>query len=198
MTLFLYLFLQFASLVASNQPAICTINSSSKLWIEGTSNVKGFSCFNESIISEPPKHIVFEKTSEGYLFKNLKMRIPGEHLDCGNRIMNKDLQKALLCEDYPFIELTLNNAVILPTYDEKPMGQLWEVSGHLSIAGTSRKVKLLVESQNLSSSSIHLKSKYGLMMSNYGITAPEPMMGLVKVHDKIVIHFDLILSMAIG
>jgi len=58
------------------------------------------------------------------------------------------------------------------------------------------KVKLLVESQNFSGSSIHLKSKYWLMISNYGIKAPEPMMGLVKVHDKIVIHFDLILSMA--
>jgi hypothetical protein len=194
----LLLLIQLSLTLPPNQPAVCKIEPESKLWIEGSSNVKSFSCFNESIIKEAPKQVNFEKTSDGFVFKNLTLQIPGQRLDCGNKLMNKDLQKALLCEEYPFIILSLQKAVILPNYDEYPISQLWEVSGQLSIAGTNRNVKLVVESKSLPGSNLQLKSKYGLMMSNYGISAPEPMMGLIKVHDKITIHFDLILKMAMG
>jgi polyisoprenoid-binding protein YceI len=164
----------------------------SKLFLEGESNVNEFTCdCNQQFV---PMKAAFEldldkRTAD---FSNMRLQIKTAGLDCGNKTMNKDLQKTLHEDKHPFIEVILNKVYL--NASKKPLNQYWThylADTHLKMVGKSHAIKIPVMAKRVGANTYQFKSFYEIRLSDFGIEAPTALLGLVKVSDVFVIHFDL-------
>ena len=151
----------------------------SRVWIEGTSTVNSFTCESESV--EGSGLLSGSRTAA------VEVRV--DTLDCGNSRMNKDLRKALQAKEYPIIRFDVSRV------DAEDIGSETfgiQTTGSIAIAGVTQPFDLSLEGIREPSGAIRITGSTALKLSSFGIEPPTAMLGLVKVHDRVVIHFDLV------
>ncbi len=171
------------------------ILQSSRIYVEGTSNVTSFTCTCTCVQSFPRLQFEMNVRENGYRaeFDESTLSIRTKALDCGNRGMNRDLYSALEADKYPAITLSLQEAA-LPTGAQLASGGGWaHINAHakLTIAGVTRNIKLPVRASQTGPHSYRFISKRSIKLTDFNIEPPTAMLGLVKVDDEIEINFDL-------
>lgn len=169
----------------------------SRLYLEGSSNVNQFKCRCEE--SFPAATFSFESDESNLgkvKFADTRLAIKTRNLECGNRMMNKDLQRALNAEVFPQIAIQLSEAIFKSTYTfpDKVHANWTPMTAQtfISIAGQTRKVALDVQVQKTGHDRYRFTASKDLLMSDFGITPPTALLGLVKVDDRIRINLDLV------
>lgn len=110
-------------------------------------------------------------------------------LDCGNGSMNRDLRAALRSEQHPSIRFEVSRLDL----ESVGSGRLRvETTGRLIIAGVEREVSITLDGRRHSDGHIRSNGSTPLTLSSFGIDPPTALLGLVKVHDHVVVHFDLV------
>lgn len=99
--------------------------------------------------------------------------------------MDKNTWRALESKLYPEITFSLDR------YTVKDEGV--EAKGKLSIHGVTKDV-VLTGVLGVENEGVHVKGKYGLKMSDYGVKPPVIMLGAIKVKDEISIAYDFTLA----
>ncbi len=62
----------------------------------------------------------------------------------------------------------------------------------VTIAGVDKRVELQVKARKLKNSSFQFAAATDLNLTDFKLEMPRPLMGMIKVNDKITIHLDLI------
>ncbi len=171
----------------------------SRLFLEGSSNVNQFKCRCEE--SFPAASFAFENDENSFgkiKFFDTRLAIKTRNLECGNKMMNKDLQRALHAEAFPYIAIQLSEAFfrVENTFPDK-IHQKWTpmtAQTFISIAGQTRKVQLDVHVQKTGNDRYRFTAAKDLRMTDFGITPPTALLGLVKVDDRIRINLDLAIA----
>ena len=186
-----YLFLLLMTQViapAGSDALLIEILPQSKVSLLGSSNVNTFTC----AASVPPASMLVQVTSlpgsQRYNLRNATMQLPIATLDCGNRIMNKDLKKALNAEVYPSIELLVKSVALLQE-DEA------EVGIDLTVAGCQKPTALRAEISTSSGGELLISGSLPIEMLDFNIEPPTAMLGMVQVKSEILIHFRLALNL---
>ncbi|NQV74277.1 YceI family protein [bacterium] len=171
------------------------ISPLSQLQIEGTSSVNSFTCF----ASEIDGGGTFNRASKGadVAHKTIAMTIPVGTLDCQNRRMNSDLSEALKSDQFPLILFKLTSVKTLGQKRATDIEQegpifLIEATGVLTLAGASRTIVFKLEGLTDSDQRMIGKGSLALKMTDFGVTPPTALFGLVKAKDDITIRFNLI------
>jgi hypothetical protein len=166
---------------------------SSVLYLTGDTNVKGFTCQCEQKF-EPLSYQMEQRGESNYQFSATHMRIPIRSLNCGNRMMNRDLFAVLKADQYPNIVIEPLSFDIpqLPT-DTHTWVEL-TAKTRVSLAGVTKAIVLPVKICRLSDERWKIRSYKTLCMHDFGIDPPTAMAGLIKVRDEIDIHFDLVVE----
>lgn len=173
------------------------LDSSSRLSIEGSSNVNKFMCLcNEQF---PRMHIRYDRAegNTAFRFSNATLHVRAKSLDCGNQAMNKDMYETLLADKHPNIRIELQR-VQLPAPEALSRINEWtllKANAQLTIAGITQPVVFEVQAMRLATDRIRLTSVKEVRMTDFGMAPPRVLMGLVKVHDTIRIHLDLFVVM---
>lgn len=178
--------LLFPAVLAFDSPAGYSYGSGSRVWLEGTSTVRGFTCeagrIDGGVTGERAATIADLQSA----VQAANLAIPVATLDCGNRTMNGHMYKALEVEDHPFInyrhsshQVAANGAVTM--------------NGTLTIAGGSQQVRLTGQVTEQSAGVMKVAGRYELKMTDYGVRPPTLMMGTMKVHDPVTVHYELML-----
>jgi polyisoprenoid-binding protein YceI len=181
-----------ASVVARGQDARVAVSPDSKLWIDGTSNLHGWTCrattldasididaaLAAQIATAPPKAL-----------KRVQVKVPVKSLKCGHDAMDNNLYKALKADEAADI------TYILATFDAAPgeakdMFTLHTV-GTLSVAGTERKVEMDVVATRLPDGSVIAKGVVPIKMTDFGIKPPTAIFGRLKTGDEVKVGFEL-------
>ena len=100
----------------SAPPVNITLETGSKLWLNGTSNVKDFKCDAGELTSTV--------TTNGAVVATAKVTVPVAQLECGNGKMNEHMRKALKSDTNPNIEFAMTSYKIdgaKPSYDVSMM-----------------------------------------------------------------------------
>jgi len=186
----------FGALSASAQSY--TVSPNSQLQIEGTSSLNSFTC----IASEIEGSGSMNTSSRGadVNAEDVTLVIPISRLDCQNRRMNSDLKDALKEDTYPDIQFVLTSVKPLHSADTPAVNtsasvvrfHLIEATGQLSLAGVTKTVSLAVEGYTDSSGKIHGLGSVPFLMTDFGVTPPTALLGLVKARNEITIRFHLI------
>ena len=151
----------------------------SNLVIEGSTNVNTFNCvFDIDLISDWKK-VNYISNDNLLNFLNLSLHLETEGFDCGNKRMNSDFQDLLMCEQYPEIEIQINQVEFFSEEYSKAFISV-------KLAGKVNHYDLPVQINK-----DRFKGKFTLNIRDFGLEPPQKALGLIQVDEKIEIRFDL-------
>ncbi len=105
------------------------------------------------------------------------------------RIMDNKTKDAFKYEKNPYITFVLTNATV------KADGSI-DATGNLTMAGTTKAVKLAAKTKVLGTGDVQLTLTHNLKMTEYKMEQPTAMMGTITVGDEVTVLFDLTLAPA--
>ncbi len=178
---------------------VVSIDPASELMLYGSSNVNKFKC--ECTDQFPRSTVKFNKGKNGTTatFSNAILDLGVAALDCGNKMMNKDLQRTLKGDEHPRIRIEL---VQVKQLDDKKMTDgAWVtqvVEAGLTIAGVRKTIDLSVRAQQTEAGRFRFVSDKNILMTDFGLTPPRALMGTIRVNDLIRIHMDMLVDVEKG
>lgn len=188
-------------MASSNSPvaSYCLeVVDGSRLYLEGSSNVNTFTCECESMDKLPPLQLKMQELQhrKGAYFKNARISIRTQTLDCGHRGINRDLYESLKSSQHPTISLALDEVHWKSegALDGKSAWQWLTACAELTVAGVTREVDLTVKARQLRHKTFRFVSKHRIRMTDFGVVPPTAMFGAVKVDNEVDLHFDLIVQ----
>lgn len=166
----------------------------SKVWIEGSSTINDFICGTQ--IVEGYGYVLKESDSldEEPGTNEASLSVKVFTLDCGKERMNDDMYEAMKADEFPFIKFELTSAEEIKNDKMKKNNFDIKVTGDLSIAGKSNSISMIMNVKKLRNETFRVTGSRELMMKDFDITPPSAFWGLIKAHDEIVVHFDLIVA----
>lgn len=166
----------------------------SKLWVEGGSNLHGWSCKASSIDAAIDVDEAFLKTTAiaPTLLKKVTVKVPVRNLKCGHGGMDNNLYKALKADDTPEISYILAtfNVVEGATADSFTV----KAVGALTIAGTEKSVKIDVNAARLPDGGVKAEGELPLLMTDFGVKPPTAMFGTLRTDNKVTVKFSLLVG----
>jgi polyisoprenoid-binding protein YceI len=169
-----------------------TLAPQSKLWIDGTSTVRKFTCKASAFtidVDAAPGAIGAVLAGEKAV-RTVAVKVPAEKMDCGNGTMNEHMLKALKATDAPTIEFTLTS------YDvaKGTTGVQGTLRGSLALGGTTQPVAVPAQATEAGAGLLRVTGAYELHMKTFGLKPPSLMMGTMKVGEAVTVNFDLLLK----
>ena len=164
----------------------------SRLWIDGTSTVRSFSCkageVNAVVDANGPSAIAQLLTGDKGV-KAVHVTIPAERLDCGNGTMNEHMRKALKIADNKTIEFRLTDYDVV----RRAEGIAGTINGTLKLGGVTKPITMKAEGKP-EGGMLHITGHYELDMTDYGLKPPTLMFGRIKVGETVKVNYDLLLK----
>ncbi len=170
------------------------INPKSVLKLDGKTNVNGFTCSCDETFQ--PQQLIVEPPADGSLttaFHSATLKLKIKSLDCGNKIMNKDLQKALHANEHPYITIELKKV------EQDKCNRLTELKDwikmkaltKISLNGVSKDYWINITAKKTGPSQYRFIGTKSINMTDFCVTPPVALMGTIKVKDAITINLDL-------
>jgi hypothetical protein len=167
---------------------------SARVTISGTSNVHAYSAWTSTVrlvgaqvataVSGPN---FWELVTKPGGLEGFEVAIAAATLSSATDGLDKNMHKALRVTEYRDITFRL----IRLEAREAP-GALQAV-GMLQIAGVSREVTLPLKTA-LKAGVLTVTGELPLLMTDYGITPPKAMLGMLKTDPKVVVTFEVVLA----
>lgn len=178
-TLLLVLFVSTGNLLAQSTDYKMLDKSSMK--IEGTSTIHDWHAEVEEINTD----IAITEDSTGSVVDSFSMTIPVKSIESGKGGMNSKIYDALKEKKHPEIMFELKSTEAAQDSDSL------NVSGTLTIAGSSRDITLPVLSSKASDGSYKFAGSYEINMKDYEVDPPSAMFGTIKSGEKVTVSFEL-------
>jgi hypothetical protein len=177
-----------------------TIDPVSRVWLDGSANVVDFKCVAGIIESTGFLHdmnmqLLQSGAGRPHGEVELQVRIPVNQLNCGKAPINRDMRKTLNADQFPVITYSLGDSRLMCcTDDTLPQTMEIETFGELTLSGVTRKERIIVSGQFIGTYQLRITGSHVINMSDFGLEPPSPMMGLIKVNDKMIVNFDVIIT----
>lgn len=171
------------------------VQPGSRLWIEGRSTVNSYSCEAQKVegygVLKDRAQQNIEAEEDGGPVR-VEVVVPVQSFDCGKSRMNDDLYEAMKADAYPEIAYELVAVTLKARPDTSGGWYQLLAEGQLSIAGVERRIETPVEGRRLSDGRLRATGSVPLKMTDFGVEPPTALFGLIKAHNRIEVHFDLI------
>jgi polyisoprenoid-binding protein YceI len=168
------------------------VSPESKLWVEGTSNLHGWSCKAEKLdasVDVDAAAAAQLSTAAPKTLKRVVVKVPVKSLKCGHGGMDDNLYKALNADASPEITYIMASFEAA-TGDAKDAFTLHTL-GTLSIAGKENKISMDVEATRMADGTVKAKGVVPIKMTDYGIKPPTAIFGRLKTGDEVKINFEI-------
>ena len=168
------------------------IEQGSRLYLNGSSNVNEFTCDCEDQLGG---QVLDVERNGGYArFRNVELQLNARNFNCHNRKIDHDMQLALKASQYPHIKITLVDTWQNPKCLEGTCKEWFDVKANikLTITNVTKLQTIPAQAKMLGPNRFQLRGENALQMSDFGISPPEAMFGMIKVNDRISFHFDLL------
>jgi hypothetical protein len=164
----------------------------SRLWVDGTSTVRSFSCKATVVdaVAEPgSKNAIASVLGGESAVKSVTLTVPTEKMDCGNGTMNGHMMKAIKAKDHATITFKLDSY----TLGKGAAATAATLKGSLTLGGVTKPITLEAALTPGANGALRVAGAYELNMKDYDLTPPSLMMGTLKVREKVTVNFDLAL-----
>jgi YceI-like protein len=174
-------------------PTAIDMQPESKVWVEGTSSVRGYKCnavaMNATLQSAGGGAVQAILAGEKAV-GGADLTIDVAQLECGNGTMNGHMRKAIKAEANPAILFKLTSYELTKNADTLRIA----MTGDLTLAGTQKTITLQALAKDGGNGTLLVEGSHELNMRDYGINPPKLMLGTLKVHDKVKVGFSLLLK----
>lgn len=174
-------------------PLRLAVRPDSRLWLEGSSNVRDWRCeatsLDASVDIDDAVHAVGSTAAR---IRGVQVRVPTHALTCGRSQMDHIMYKALHVDDAPECRQIVGRFdVVSAAAGARPT---LVMQGTLRIAGRERVVRMPVELEEQADGSVRAKGALPILMTDYGISPPTALFGVLRTENRIVVKFDLLVD----
>lgn len=164
------------------------INSSSNLIIKGNSNVNSFACKTDSYTRFDTIEYVVNTKDQSIDFLRNEMILLVNEFDCGNAMMTQDFLDALNYKESPFLKINFNrlSGIEWASPDDVVLGDV-----KITLVGVDKNYKIAFKVGGNTKSLISLSGKQKVLFSDFGLTPPSKMMGLIRVREELEVEFKI-------
>ncbi|HCD52754.1 MAG TPA: hypothetical protein DEQ34_09925 [Balneolaceae bacterium] len=167
-----------------NRESNSIILESGKLKINGTSNVNDFECvYDEEIEEDETKHYV-DVQEATYEISGDELILEVDSFDCGKKVINRDFRKTLKSDKYPNINVEL---VKVFRVDGAPS----QADVAITIAEVTNTYRVTLHDVSIEEESAVIGGTQIVKMTDFALTPPTALFGLIKVNDELEINFTL-------
>jgi polyisoprenoid-binding protein YceI len=166
----------------------------SKLWVDGTSTVRSYSCRATSLqgsVTAAGSEVGLAIAELQKAVRTVEVSVPVQSLECGNGTMNGHLRNALKMQTSPTIKFQLSQYDVIPGGATEGTVKL---KGNLTIAGQERPITIDATLAAEADGTLRVKGSKEILMSEFGVRPPTLMLGTLKVRDRVVVNFDVVLK----
>ena len=166
------------------------IEKDSNLYVEGRSNVSRFCCHVTEYLRPDTLCFYREALRSSVLLVKGGLTIDVNRFDCQQQYMKKDLLKTLKANEFPELK------IVLQTIDNFS-GSIKNIKGTviISLAGITRTMEVDYTVQYIDQNNLRLHGSRQILFSDFGLTPPRKMAGLVKVEEQMNVKFLLALRL---
>ncbi|HVD60866.1 MAG TPA: YceI family protein [Gemmatimonadaceae bacterium] len=184
---------------ASGQEKVATlrlpVRADSRLWLEGTSNVKGWTCkatAMEALVAVDASSV--GSGDDAIVARSLRgvdVIVPVRMLKCGDRHMEANMYDALKAPKLPEMSYIIADFEIKPAQgDDLAVTAI----GKMSVAGVERAVSMTVKTERLPDGTRRARGTVPIKMTDFGIVPPRPWFGVLRTADKVLVQFEIYVS----
>jgi polyisoprenoid-binding protein YceI len=181
------------AMVASAQAPLAI--SSGRITLAGTSNVHAYTASTTMVRvtaarvgSLPADTPLWERALDPGIIAAFEIAIPAATLTSPKGDLDKNMHKALKVEQYPDITFRL-----LRFEAGKDAASGNRAIGMLKIAGVEREVALAITTRR-TGAALTVQGNLDLLMTDYGVTPPKAMLGMLKTDPKVTVTFETVLA----
>lgn len=173
-------------------PLRLAVRPDSRLWLEGSSNVRDWRCDATSLDASVDIDDALHAAASVARIRRVQVRVPTHALTCGRSQMDHIMYKALHVDDAPDCRQIVGRFEIVSSAggDQPTL----VMQGTLRIAGRERVVRMPVELEDQADGSVRAKGALPILMTDYGISPPTALFGVVRTENRIVVKFDLLVD----
>jgi hypothetical protein len=162
------------------------VSENSNLCVNGTTNINKFSCeiaaydhVDTLTVSKGDKDIVLS----GCISLNV------QSFDCHNAMMTRDLRKTLKDKQFPQLHISFLSLNKLPQLSAQPAFITGMVN--IEIAGVKKLFEVNYQITQDAQKNIHLDGARDVNFSDFNLTPPSKLGGMIKTRDKLSVEFHL-------
>lgn len=189
------LVLSAATAAAQSTPGTyLTLQPESRLWVEGTSTVRAFSCSAGTLKAavETSSDRAISATMMGEkVVRAMRVEVPSRALDCDNDTMNGHMYKAIKADAHPVIVFTLNSYEFVSNGSTPGTMTL---TGSLALGGVEMPATVEAQVQETADGFLKVTGVHAVRLSEFGLKRPSLMLGTMKVGDVVQVKYDLLLK----
>lgn len=158
--------------------------NSSTITINGTSNLHDWKTTTKQIKGE----LVLAGSNQ---VKALAIDVPVKSIKSGEKIMDTKTYETFKADKNPNISFRLTN---VSEFKNSGNDMTLAFTGNLTMAGVTKKVTIKTAGKSIKSGSYKFNGSVDLKMSDFKMSAPTAMMGMMKVGDGIKLVFDVVVD----
>lgn len=165
------------------------IDPQSRLSIYGSTNVNSFKCTLKQYAKSDTLEYVKNSGIIVMCNKN-RMSIPVKGFSCGNNQITKDFQQTLKSDKYPQLD------IVFRSFQNGEIEDNDCVEGVVDIvlAGVTKRYSVKYYARVPSNNTILLTGMQTVQFSDFKLTPPQKMMGLIQVQESLDVEFNLTLK----
>ena len=166
------------------------VRSDSRLWLEGSSNVRDWRCDATSLDASIDLDAAAEQSGDTRV-RSVQVRVPTYSLTCGRSQMDRIMYKALHVDDEPDCRQIVGRFDVIADDESR---QSLVMRGTLRVAGVERVVRVPVQLEQMRDGTMRARGALPILMTDYGISPPTALFGVLRTENRIVVKFDLLVD----
>jgi hypothetical protein len=177
-------------MAASVRPPL-ELQPESRLWVVGSSTVRGFQCQASTFGAklESGANAVAEVLAGDKAVSTIEISIPAEKLDCRNGTMNEHMRKALKVKEFPTITFRAASYELARAADSVHV----TLVGSLTMGGVEKPITIKAIAKPGPNGTLVVSGTQAIRMTEFGLKPPSLMLGTMKVDEKVTVGFDMVL-----
>ena len=167
----------------------------STLTINGKTNVNNFKCGIHRYCGADTL-VIKETPHEKPIILKGFVGLEATTFDCGIAPMTHDFNKTLKSSDFPTIGIDFKSFERIPDLTCTQDKFAAEVA--ISMAGVTKLFKMPCTFETTKKGEIFLRGERSFLFSDFNLKAPQRMMGMIKVNEKLFVQFNLSLKLDVN
>jgi polyisoprenoid-binding protein YceI len=170
---------------------------SARVSIEGTSNVHDYTASTSDVrltgvdVTGMTAGVPIDHLLQPGVLTGFEVTIPAASLKSPKEGLDKNMHKALKVQPHANIRFRLRSLT-------HTAGDTYQAIGALTIAGVERETTVTLQVVRTGTSQLAVTGTTVVLMTDFGITPPKALMGMVKANPKVVITLELVLTASVS
>jgi len=164
------------------------VGDNSYLNILGKTNINKFTCNYYGQFPADTMNVHWQQQKNSIKVNDVQLSLQVASFDCGNKIMNNDLQDLLKQDTYPHVVIELLK--LYPTESPGKSNLFGTAELNFQMAGTQQIYKVPVYLKKVGGKE-YFVGNHVFDITDFDITPPTKFLGMVKVDNEIAVEFGL-------